>query len=82
MRDCPHGARSDLVDNFPFMRPRRFAEETFIGLGFSAAALFLHSLFWRNAGPPWRDEIDTLVLAQTPWPQFFDRMEFSPFPAL
>lgn len=63
-------------------RARGFDDAVAAGIVFSAATLYLQLVYWRGAGPPWRDEIDTLSVAQSPWPHFFDRLEFSPFPML
>ena len=55
---------------------------TIAGIALSAYALFLHALFWRGAGPLWRDEAVSAVVSRTPWPQLLDRMQFDSFPAL
>jgi hypothetical protein len=52
-----------------------------IGAAFTAEALFLHWLYWRNAGPLWRDEVGSAVVSLTPWPHLLDRMQFDSFPA-
>jgi hypothetical protein len=60
----------------------RPGEETIAGVVFFAYALFLHALFWRHAGPLWRDEAVSAAVSRTPWPQFLDRLQFDSFPAL
>ena len=60
----------------------RYSDEMAIGAVLSAGALFYHSLWWRSAGPLWRDEVDSAVIAASPWPQLADRMQFLPFPAV
>ena len=60
----------------------RYSDEMAIGAVLTAGALFYHSLYWSHAGPLWRDEIDSAVIAASPWSLLSARMPFLPFPAV
>jgi hypothetical protein len=62
------------------MRVLRWGEVA-IGAALTAVALWLHSMFFRSAGPLWRDEIVSLHVAQTPFAHLLQRMQFDSYPA-
>ena len=61
-------------------RPGAETAAALIGTAFSAILLILTAM---NAGPLWRDEINTLSMAQMPsWKDFWNNLPFESFPPL
>jgi len=61
-------------------RPGAETAAALIGTTFSAILLILTAM---NAGPLWRDEINTLSMAQMPsWKDFWNNLPFESFPPL
>lgn len=74
----PAHLKTMLLKRLP--RPGAETAAALIGTSFSAILLVLTAM---NAGPQWRDEINTLSMAQMPsWKDFWNNLPFESFPPL